>query len=282
MSLSLREAHGAAVEQLKKAGVAEPSLDARLLLVSLFEDDQEIFFREPERVLTQKEERHFKDLVKRRAKREPVSHLLGHREFWSLDFLVNSNVLDPRPDSETLIEATLHQLGEGFQGKILDLGTGSGCLLLTLLSELPESTGIGVDQSAAALDVAEKNARRLGLQNRCELLHSHWFEKVQGRFEVIVSNPPYIETETVKELEPEVVQFEPHDALDGGRDGLDCYREIISKVSNFLHKEGYLIFEVGFDQAEAVAALLESQNFSEIRIHNDLASVGRCVSGVLK
>lgn len=282
MSLSLREAHSDAVKQLKEAGVAEPFLDARLLLVSLFEDDREILFREPERTLTAQEEIQFCKYITRRVNREPVSHILGLREFWSLEFVVTSDVLDPRPDSETLIEAVLQQLNEGFSGRILDLGTGSGCLLLTLLTELPECLGVAVDQSTAALKVADKNTRRLCLQDRCELLHSHWFEKVQGRFDVIVSNPPYIETETVKELEPEVIQFEPHAALDGGTDGLNCYREIISSVSNFLRPDGYLIFEVGIGQAEAVASLLKGANFSEIRIHNDLASVGRCVSGLLK
>ncbi|MCG8491617.1 MAG: peptide chain release factor N(5)-glutamine methyltransferase [Sneathiellales bacterium] len=282
MSLSLRDAHHIAAQELKKAGVSEPSLDARLLLASLFKDGREVFFREPERLLTSEEEQLFRGLVERRVLREPVSHILGRREFWSLEFLVNSDVLDPRPDSETLIEATLTQCGQEFSGRILDLGTGSGCLLLTLLTELPKSTGIAVDQSVAALDVAKENTRRLGLQNRCELFHSHWFEKVQGRFDVIVSNPPYIETETVKELEPEVTQFEPLSALDGGKDGLNCYREIVSSAPDFLCEGGYLIFEVGFGQAEAVASLLRGENFSEIRIHNDLASVGRCVSGILK
>ncbi|MEP5700116.1 MAG: peptide chain release factor N(5)-glutamine methyltransferase, partial [Sneathiella sp.] len=212
-----------------------------------------------------------------------VSHILGSREFWSRNFVVNAHVLDPRPDSETLIDAVLERVKKGAEfDRLLDLGTGSGCLLLTLLAELPEAEGVGVDQSEDALVVAKENALRLGLEARTDFLQSDWFSAVEGQYDLILSNPPYIETEDVPLLQPEVAQYEPHAALDGGPDGLICYRHIISELGHYLRSGGYTIFEVGQGQADIVANYLEDMNFIQIEIHNDLASIGRCVSGQLK
>ena len=268
---------------LRNAGVENPRRDARILIGQVFDGDQDIVIRDPDKKLTAGECDTFMALVDRRRRREPVSHILGRREFWSRDFIVTSDVLDPRPDSETLVEAVLKktedQLGDY---RLLDLGTGSGCLLLTLLSELPHSTGLGVDFSEAALDIANKNALSLNLQDRACFLKSDWFSEVEGVFDIILSNPPYIETEVTRTLEPEVVKYEPITALDGGEDGLDCYRHIISELPVYLKDDGFVIFEVGMGQADTVANYLSDMNFIQIETHNDLASIGRCVSARLK
>ncbi|MBL4666901.1 MAG: peptide chain release factor N(5)-glutamine methyltransferase [Sneathiella sp.] len=257
--------------------------DASVLLVSILGGDREILFRAPEQVLTSVEIDLFRKHIDRRSRREPVSHILGKREFWSREFFVNSDVLDPRPDSETLIEAVLnHAKLPKKTESLLDLGTGSGCLLLTLLAELDTVKGTGVDLSSKALRMAKRNAKALALEDRAQFIQSSWFENVTGSFDVIISNPPYIETDDIDKLQTEVKEFEPHLALDGGVDGLDCYRLIISRVTEFLNAGGFLIFEVGIGQDEAVADMLRRAGFGEINVHNDLASVGRCVSGYSK
>ncbi len=283
MGATIEEALRDATHLLRQAGVDGPRQDARLLLATLFDGNREIIIREPEMPLDDDQLNRYREMVDRRVRREPVSHILGVREFWSRDFVVNPHVLDPRPDSETLIEAVLDQTknNAGFK-RMLDLGTGSGCLLLTLLAELPGATGVGVDQSEDALAVAKENAQRLSLEPRAEFVKSDWFSAVQGQYDLILSNPPYIETEEVRVLQPEVTQYEPLAALDGGPDGLACYRHIISKLSLYLRVGGYTIFEVGQGQADTVASYLEDMNFIQVEIHEDLASIGRCVSGRLK
>ncbi len=283
MSQTLSEVMTEASQILRKAGVENPRRDARILIGQVFDGDQDIVIREPDKKLTTGECDAFMALVDRRRRREPVSHILGRREFWSQDFFVTSDVLDPRPDSETLIEAVLRKIGDRQEGyRLLDLGTGSGCLLLTLLSELPHATGLGVDFSEAALKIAKKNAVALNLQARSRFLKSDWFSEVEGVFDIILSNPPYIETDITRTLEPEVIQYEPITALDGGKDGLDCYRHIISRLPDYLQEDGLVIFEVGKGQTETVANYLSDMNFIQVETHKDLASIGRCVSGRLK
>ncbi|MFT6559426.1 peptide chain release factor N(5)-glutamine methyltransferase [Sneathiella sp.] len=282
MSLSIADAVRQATIRLKKAGIIGASQDARILLADIFAGDREIQFREPERLLTKAQSDAFENFIHRRESREPVSHILGRREFWSRNFYVTSDVLDPRPDSETLIEAALSIVDETVVSKVLDLGTGSGCLILTLLAEIPQAQGLAVDQSSAALNIAAKNAAHLGLSGRISFKQSNWFSSVTGTYDLIISNPPYIETKVTETLEPEVSIYEPRAALDGGADGLVCYREIIHDIGQYLTPEGAVVFEVGKGQASDVAALLADQNFTDIRIHNDLASVERCVSARCK
>ncbi len=272
-----------ATTRFRDAGISDAGRDASVLLTHIFSGDREIQYREPEKQLTEKQYSQFQAYVDRRCKREPVSYILEVREFWSLDFTVSEHVLDPRPDSETLIEAVLkHALNYGEPNRILDLGTGSGCLLLTLLTELKNATGVGVDISEEALAVAKKNADQLDLSDRSQFMKSSWFSGVSGQFDLILSNPPYIDTSDIEGLQPEVRNFEPLQALDGGPDGLDCYRSIISDIAPYLTQGGAAIFEVGIDQAGDVLALLEEQAFTSLQVHTDLASVGRCVSGILE
>lgn len=283
MKASLRSAASDASEILRQAGVGDAKRDAALLLANVLGEDVGYLYREPDRILTDGEHQRFKRLVCRRAAREPLSHLTGHREFWSLDFLVSGDVLDPRPDSETLIEAVLSARMQGFNPRrVLDLGTGSGCLLLTILSEMPDATGVGIDFSEAALVVARKNAHRLGIETRAEFHRSSWDVDLGEKFDLVVSNPPYIPSADIAELQPEVRDFEPHLALDGGVDGLDCYREILSNIRNNLRPGGQLMFEVGFGQALEVGKMMEKSGLSRPEFHTDIAAIERCVSAFLR
>ena len=275
---ALREA----TRRLSNLPNSEGRRDARVLLASLI-GDFEILYREPEKELSPEDAEKYWTWVERRTEREPVSHIIGKREFYSREFNVSSNVLDPRPDSENLVEAVLSRLGPNKTSlSLLDLGTGSGCLLITLLLELPNANGIGVDISSDALVQAKKNAERLNASQRSGFVKSKWFEKVEGKFDVIVSNPPYIETAVIETLQPEVRDFEPHLALDGGADGLDCYREILADIADYLQIGGLVVFEIGQGQEEALIVLMEAAGFSEIQMHKDLSSIVRNVSGKLK
>lgn len=283
MTASLRSAVLEAGEILRQSDVSDAKRDAALLLANVLGEEVTYLYREPDRILTDKERKKFNSLISRRATREPLSHLTGHREFWSLDFLVNKDVLDPRPDSETLIEAVLSsQTQEYNPRRVLDLGTGSGCLLLTVLSEIPSATGIGIDYSDAALAVARKNANRLGLEPRTEFHRGSWDIDLGEKFDLVISNPPYIPTCDMEGLQPEVRDFEPLLALDGGVDGLGSYRDILSNIRTLLRPNGQLVFEVGIDQAQDVGQMMQNSGLSSPKFHRDLAAIERCVSAFLR
>lgn len=215
-------------------------------------------------------------LVNRRLQHEPVSHIVGMKEFWRDTFMVTADVLTPRADTETMLEALLrHQ--QASPARILDLGTGSGCLLLSALREYPQATGVGVDQSEAALAVAAKNAAALGMAERAAFVRSNWCSALEGRFDVLLSNPPYIPTGDIAGLDRDVQGYEPHTALDGGADGLACYRSILQQAGAYLNPRSLVIFEVGMGQAQDVAALGQDYGFTFIEISADLAGIGRVV-----
>lgn len=280
MTIRLDQALLQATRQLKEAGVEGARQDAGILIVHVLCAERDILYLEPEKLLTATQYQQFQTLIDRRSAREPVSHLVGSREFWSRDFIVNEHVLDPRPDTETLVAEALNEMSDLSKSyRILDLGTGSGCLILTLLAERSKAKGTAVDLSVAALNVAEKNASNLKLSSRCDFIQSSWFERVAGSFDVIVSNPPYIPNADAATLQPEVLDHEPHLALFAGADGLDCYRDIIEAAPDYLVTGGWLGFEVGIHQANTVKILMAERGFSDLKITNDLASIGRCVSG---
>ncbi len=217
-------------------------------------------------------------LAARRLKREPISHIVGQKEFWRDTFEVTADVLTPRADSETMIEALLrHRPQKDAPLRVLDLGTGSGCLLLSALREYGYATGVGADQSEAALAIAQRNAARLGLQARSAFCCSNWCSNVAGMFDVVLSNPPYIPTAEIATLDMDVQGFEPHAALDGGADGLACYRSILQQVRPHMNAGALLLFEVGAGQADDVAALGVGQGFSLLEISADLAGIARVV-----
>lgn len=216
----------------------------------------------------------YRGYLDRRAAGEPVSKILGYREFWNHRFEVSADVLDPRPDTETLIAAAL----EGPAPKcILDLGTGSGCILFSLLSEWPQATGVGADLSDKALAVAARNAEALGVANRAELILSDWFEAIDSRFDMIVSNPPYISEAEMRELSPEVLNHDPHMALTPGGDGLDPYRIIAAGAADHLTERGRVLVEIGWKQGSDVAAIFRDAGFRDVEIRADLDGRDRVV-----
>lgn len=268
------------VQGLARAGVENPRIEARLLAAFALQRTPEHIFAYPEVELKARELEQLRGVVTRRAAREPLALITGQKEFWSLRFAVSPATLIPRPDSETLVEAVLKGYPDkGAIYRILDLGTGSGCLLLSLLYEYRNATGLGVDNSEAALEVARANAKDLGLANRTKFVHGDWSSGLSnlGSFDAIVCNPPYVPEVDKHSLQREVVEFEPESALFAGVDGLSEYPLIIALLPGLLNAAGCVFFEVGIGQAETVARMLAQAALSNIDIRPDLAGIGRCV-----
>ncbi|TNC73375.1 peptide chain release factor N(5)-glutamine methyltransferase [Rubellimicrobium roseum] len=259
------EALARGVRQLREAGVPDAAADARRLLAhAMGVAPGRLTLVLPE-VISPAMAESYDSILAQRITRRPVSHLLGTRLFWGREFVVTPDVLDPRPETEILVAAALE---EPF-GRVLDLGTGSGCILLSLLADRPEATGVGLDLSPAALEVARTNAARLGVADRVQLRPSDWFAAAEGRFDLIVSNPPYIALNEMPDLEPEVRDWEPRLALTDEADGLDAYRAILSGVGPYLASGGRLAVEHGPTQASAIAALGTAQGLGRPEIRRD-------------
>jgi release factor glutamine methyltransferase len=269
-----------AERDLSSKGVSNSKLDSLILLShALFFSKERIIFN-PDLKLNLSQQKAFFDIVQRRIEREPISHIIGKREFFGEEFFVSSNVLDPRPDSETLIELVLKNFSRKNQKlKILELGVGSGCLIITLLKTYKIAEGIGVDLSKKALEVCHKNASIHQIQDRLKLLESNLFQALSAKekFDLIISNPPYIPSEEIKYLEPEVRIYEPRLALDGGKDGLDFYREIASQAGNFLNKEGQIILEIGYGQQQQIVGIFTENRFSLTESSLDLSGIVRAL-----
>jgi release factor glutamine methyltransferase len=218
------------------------------------------------------------ELVRRRLAREPIAYILGEKEFWSLTFEVGPAVLIPRPETETVVQAVLHEIENRTAAlRILDLGSGSGCPLLALLSELPEATGLGIDHSAAALALAERNAKRLGLSGRSRFRAGHWGENLEERFDLIVSNPPYVTENAWTGLQPEIREFEPKAALVAGPDGLAAYRALAPDCARLLAPDGLCALEIGYGQGDGVTEILRRHRLQVTRRYPDLAGIERCL-----
>lgn len=262
------------------AGIDSARLDARLLAGHVLEWGAAKVLSYPEYALSKHQREQLEILLQRRERRESLAAITGVKEFWGLEFCVTGDTLVPRPDSETLIEAALGAVADKQRSlRILDLGTGTGCLLLSLLSEFPNAWGLGVDVSEAALLVAAKNASRLGLAGRAEFVISDWGAAIASRFDLVVCNPPYISDEEFAALEDEVSRFEPRLALAGGADGLDCYRALAPRLSPLLAPGASVFIEVGATQATAVSALLSDQDIEIIGVLNDLSGRARVLEG---
>jgi release factor glutamine methyltransferase len=267
-----------AAARLAEAGIDGASRDARLLLQAAADIPVATQIAFPERAVEAAAQTRFRVLVARRAEREPMAHILGRREFWSLTFKVTADTLDPRPDSETLVEAVLAETPDRAAPlRLVDFGTGTGCLLLALLHELPNATGLGIDASAAALAVAQENTDALGLGARASFRQGDWDDGISPAFDVLLSNPPYIPSRDIAALQPEVASFEPRLALDGGADGLDAYRRLGPAATRLLAGGGLAAFEVGLGQADSVVAIGQSAKLRHIATGRDLGSVPRCV-----
>lgn len=263
---------------LAAAGVPEPRRDARLLVAAALEVEPAAVFGWPERMVSPSEQARLERLATRRTAREPVSRVLGRREFWSLEFGLGVATLDPRPESETLIEAALADIADrGAPLRLLDLGTGTGCLLLALLSELPDATGVGVDRAPAAAARAKANAAALGLAGRAAFLVGDWASALAGPIDLVVANPPYIPRADIATLEPEVRDHDPILALDGGADGLDAYRRIAPELRHLLVPGGRAYLELGAGQAEAAGAIAQAAGLDLIGARRDVAGRERCL-----
>lgn len=274
--MQYQEIYKQGVSALEQAGIEEAALDARLLLEAVCGTDRTTLYAYGEKELTKEEEKRYLEQIKCRTKRMPLQHILGETEFMGLTFAVNKDVLCPRPDTEVLVEEVLKHLHDGM--RILDIGTGSGCILLSLLHYSNDCTGVGIDISERALRVAKANAERLSVEQAC-FIEGNLFDKIEGCFEVIVSNPPYIKRGEIEHLMPEVKDHEPHLALDGGEDGLFFYREITEKARDYLPGGGMLFYEIGCEQGEAVSEIMRECGFREVEIVKDFSGLDRVVFG---
>jgi release factor glutamine methyltransferase len=268
--------------RFRDAGIASPDLDARILTGHALGLDLTALIRAGDRRLFADETALIEALAARRLRREPVARITGTREFWGLPFRVTADVLVPRPETETVVERALalidHTGGRSRALRIVDLGTGSGAILIALLSELPDATGIGTDRDVAAIAVAGENARRLGVAARATFAACDFGAALAPGCDLIVTNPPYICTDHIAGLEADVRDFDPHGALDGGDDGLAGYRVIATQARDILKEGGYLVAETGAGQSGAVAALFAAEGFADIGIWPDLAGTDRVVA----
>lgn len=269
-------------QRLRAAGVEDPRREARLLLAAATGWSLATLIAHPERPLGDAVAR-FEAFLAARCARKPLSRILGEREFHGLSFRLGPATLDPRPDTEVLVDGVLARLRAGGQAamplRILDLGTGTGAILLALLHNLPASTGLGIDIAPGAVSVARENAARLGLDGRVEFRIGDLLSGITAQFDIVVSNPPYIPTADLAGLAPEVAAHDPVLALDGGVDGLDFYRRILDAAPARLRPGGWLALEVGAEQADAVAAMLAAAGLGSIRMARDLGRIDRVVFG---
>lgn len=275
--MNYTEAFLMGMQKLKEAEIGEAQLDARLLLEEVCGTDHNTLLCHGDREVSEAEEEQYRKALEQRAVHVPLQHLLGYQDFMGLRFQVNEHVLIPRQDTEILVEEAMRYLHDGM--RILDLCTGSGCILLSLLHYSNDCEGTGVDISKEALQVAAQNAELLGI--KADFLKSDLYEKVTGKFDLLVSNPPYIERKVIPTLMEEVREYDPYIALDGGEDGLDFYRRIISGAQDYLKRGGQILMEIGSGQAKAVSELLREAGFKEIDICRDFAGLDRVVSGRL-
>jgi release factor glutamine methyltransferase len=281
---SIETARRTLTARFKAAGIDSDALDARLLTGAALNLDLTGVIAQATRQLTTDEADRLDGFARRRLAGEPVARILGSKEFWGLPFKLSAETLVPRPDTETIVEATLEILRAGDRSqtrlRIADLGTGSGAILLALLTELPDATGIGTDLSTAALGTAKANAQYLGLASRADFIVSDYADALSGTFDLIVSNPPYIRSADIAGLAPEVRDHDPHLALDGGRDGLEAYRRIAPQAARLLSPGGLLVLEIGQGQDDDVARLVAAAGLTVMGpAKRDLAGIGRAVLG---
>ena len=273
--LTLQMIYKEGAETLEHAGIPDAKLDAWYLLEYVTGISRASYFGDPKREVPKEQAESYREVILRRAGHIPLQHITGEQEFMGYSFLVNPDVLIPRQDTETLTEEALKFTKPGM--KVLDLCTGSGCILISLMKKCHGLTGTGCDISEKALKTARENGRRL--QVEASWIQSDLFEQISERFDLIVSNPPYIRTGVIEELQEEVRLHDPWIALDGKKDGLYFYRRIIAESTGYIRDNGALMFEIGHDQAEDVVRLMEEAGYTQIRVKKDLAGLDRVVTG---
>ena len=263
-------------QQLKNNNINSCRLDSEILLAKIFNKKREELLINLDQKVTLKMIRSFNKLIERRSLKEPIAYILKEKEFWSKNFYVNKDTLIPRPETELMVE----QVVSIFKNKtlhILDIGTGSGCILLSILSELKKSKGVGIDISSKAIDIAKKNANALGLKKRIKFFNKSLEDVHSYKFDLVVSNPPYVKSSDIKNLSEEVKRFEPKIALDGGKDGLDVIKKVIYKSKTVLKRLGWLALEIGWGQHYKVSQILKKQNFKEEFLIKDYRNNVRCI-----
>jgi len=265
-------------DSLQAAGVEFANLEASIILSLVTGLDRSGQILNPSQVLTKDNQANLDKYTERRLSGEPLDNIIGHREFFGLDFTVSKDVLSPRPETELLVDFVLERSEKNDACKILDLGTGSGAITISILNARPKAVAVATDISKAALDVAKSNARTHGVEDRIVFKQTHWFDDISGQHDFIVSNPPYIDAVAMTELSKEVRDFDPELALSGGPDGLEAYRIIVGGVQNFLSPKGKFAVEIGFDQAGSVTKLFQQAGFEHINVVKDLAGHDRMVS----
>ena len=269
--------------RLEAAGIDSPVIDSRLLVQAAASATRADIIADPHRQLTDEQSMELERLLSRRERREPISHILGVKGFWKIMLRVTPDVLTPRPETETILDVVLPELAELARFRVLDLGVGSGAILLAILSERPNAVGLGVDVSEEALAVARENAANLGLAGRAALMRGDWTAALQEEgFDLVVSNPPYIPTAMIPGLAPEVKDHEPRLALDGGPDGLDAFRRLAEEIPRVLRPGGRFAIEIGFNQGAAVRELFNLDSLQGVRVVRDLGDRDRVVTGVKK
>lgn len=280
MTLTLVKAWNAAKDRLKNVQIDQPAIDARLLLEVAADVTRADIITDPYRVLTDAQMATLDDFLNRRARREPVSHIIGRKGFWKILLQVNKNVLTPRPETEVIVDEVLKAFPESMPFNMLDLGVGSGTILLAVLAERPAAKGLGIDVSEEALAVARENAANLDLAGRVALLRGDWTSGLGDEsFDLVVSNPPYIATHVIETLEPEVRDHEPRLALDGGADGLDAYRILAGEILRVLKPGAMFAVEIGYDQSADVEALFKAAGAQNVKTIKDLSTHDRVVTG---
>lgn len=276
--MTYREAIVLGEKNLQQADIADAKTDSWLLLAMACKIDHTYYYMHIDEEMSEEQVREFEVLIRKRAERVPLQYITGEQKFMGLTFHVNSNVLIPRQDTETLVEEALKVIKPGM--KVMDMCTGSGCVLISILKNAHDVEGIGYDISKQAINVAKENAKFNEVPAVFE--RSDLFEDVvENDFDVIVSNPPYIPTDVVATLMPEVSQFEPREALDGKGDGLYFYSKILEQCKNYMKQDGYILFEIGCEQGDAVSTMMRLAGFSEVRVIKDLARNDRVVMGHL-
>lgn len=273
--MKILELYKNSAKELEQQGILTSKLDVKILLSYLLNIDSKELIMYFNQHIEQKFINSFNHLLKRRLNREPIANIVNKKSFWSYDFFVNENVLTPRNDSEILIEAVLSNYNNMQEGlKILDLGTGSGCLVLSLLKMYKNASGLAIDISEKALKVARQNAENLKINN-IKFLKNNWNDNIEEKFDIIISNPPYIPTKEIKELEPEVNKFNPLLALDGGEDGLNCYRYLAKSLEKNLKENTKIFLEIGKNQEKDIEKIFNENGYELLKMYKDLAEINR-------
>ena len=280
--MNIQETLNKAVKILNKFNIKNPYLDSEILLSKTINKDRKYIILNSKEQLSKTCLKNFSNLVERRKKGEPIAYLINKKEFWRHTFYVDCNVLIPRPDTEILVEETLKLFSKSSKLRMLDIGTGSGCILLSILKERRNFLGIGIDISKNAIKVANFNAKLQQLSNRVKFYKSDVDKFLIGKYDIVLSNPPYIKKKDLKYLEKDIVDFEPKTALDGGRDGLSKITKVINKASKLIKKNGRFILEIGFDQKNKTIDILKKNSFYINKIVKDYGRNDRCIISIKK